>query len=301
MIAITLQVIDTIFCFLLVFKNDMKIHSQNFPQLLKSWRKQVGISQLELAMRSGVSQKHISFLEKSRARPSQMMVMQICEALNIPLRVRNHFLISAGFAPAYKESALSAPELSAVNRAVDMILANQSPYPAFVLDRYYNIIRANDGALSLQCLLYEVTRPQDLPQIAGNLIQGFFHPQGIGSYVKNHDLVATYLLQQLQNEIIQLMQGEEKERFLKTIFGEEMSEQFETLSAAYSAAPSSHEQTAQHPESPLISIEIEKGKHQLSFFSTITTLGTPQDITLQEIRIESYFPGDDETKAFFQK
>jgi transcriptional regulator with XRE-family HTH domain len=118
----------------------------NFPSLLRWWRTKRGLSQLALSQRAGVSQRHLSFLELGRARPSRDMVEQIAVALDVPLRQHNALLVAAGFAPEWRESDLAAPELAAVNRALDYMLAQQEPYPAVVLDRHWNLLRANSGA-----------------------------------------------------------------------------------------------------------------------------------------------------------
>ncbi len=261
--------------------------TDDFPRFLKSWRANRGVSQLELSLRCEVSQKHISFLELARSAPSRAMVMRICDSLDIPLRDQNALLVAAGFAPGYRESALTQPELSAVDQALTMMLAQQEPYPAVVLDRLYNVVRANRGAARLQALLFEVERPEDLPAIAGNILRGLFYPQGYRRYIKNWDDIAPCLLRQLRREIYAGGGSPELRGLLQEL------EQCEGVPDDWK----------QHLPgdwlAPVLTVDIEKDGLQLSFFSTIATLGTPLDVTLQETRIEAYFPADDATRKFF--
>ena len=258
-----------------------------FPRLLKAWRAQCGVSQLELSLRCDVSQRHISFLESARSSPSKIMVMQICEALNVPLRDRNNLLLAAGFAPGYKESSLTEPELAAVDQALTMMLKHQEPFPAIVLDRVFNIVRANQGAMKLQSFLFSVEKLEDLPSIAGNILRSVFYPEGYRSYVKNWNDIAPCLLRQLQAETLARGNSEE----LQNLFHE--LEQCEGVPTDWK------HHLPGNWLAPMLTVDIEKDDIELSFFSTIATLGTPLDITLQEMRIESYFPANDTTRKFF--
>ncbi len=261
--------------------------SEEFPRQLRSWRAKCGVSQLELSLRCEVSQKHISFLELARTSPSKTMVMLICEALNLPLRDRNTLLLAAGFAPAYKERQLSEPELTAVNQAVTMMLDQQEPYPAFVVGRVFNIIRANQGAMKLAAILFDVSRPEDMPPMEGALIRGLFHPDGFRRYIKNWHEVASYVLRQLQSEVF--ASGSEPE--LRDLLNELES---------YEGVPEDWKRLIPSERlAPVVTLDIEKDGLELSFFTTIATLGTPLDVALQETRIESYFPADDATRQFF--
>ena len=121
-----------------------------FGPMLRAWRRRRGASQLSLALQSGVSQRHVSFLESGRARPSREMVVQLSSALDVPLRQRNAMLLAAGFAPAYRESNLTAPELAPVRQAIDRMLKQQEPYPAVVVDRLWNLLDANEAAKALR-------------------------------------------------------------------------------------------------------------------------------------------------------
>lgn len=265
----------------------MTIGSETFPQLIKSWRGKCGVSQLELSLRCDVSQKHISFLESARSAPSKAMVLLICEALDVPLRDRNALLLSAGFAPAYQESALTDPELSAVDQALTLMLAQHEPYPALVVDPVFNILRANQGAMRLQTILFGIERPEDLPPIADNVMMALFHPDGYRRYIRNWHDIAPYFLRRLQSDLV----GGGGSQPLRDLLRELES---------YDGVP---EDWKTHIPgdwlSPILTVDIEIDALCLSFFSTIATLGTPLDVTLQEIRIESYFPADQATRMFF--
>jgi len=260
---------------------------EDFSQLLKSWRNQYGVSQLELSLRCDVSQKHISFLESKRSAPSHLMVQIISEALEIPLRNRNSLLMSAGFAPFYKESDLSEPELAAVDQALSMMLDQHEPYPAVVVDHLFNLIRANRGAMKLQSILFGVDDPAELPGVAGNILRGLISPDGYREHVKNWNEIVPCLLRRLQSELYTSNGSAEIQALLDEL-------------SACDGVPSDW----RHPSpggwnAPILTVDIEKDGIELSFFSTIATLGTPQDITLQEIRVESYFPANDATRMIF--
>ena len=261
--------------------------TKEFAPLLKSWRTRCGISQLELSLRCEVSQKHISFLEQARNAPSKIMVQLLCDALDIPLRDRNSLLLAAGFAPGYQESDLSAPELSAADQALTMMMNQQEPFPAMVVDECYNVLRANSGAMKLQGLVYGVERPEDFPETAGNLLHGFFAPDGYRDHISNWADIAPCILKRLQAEA----------------WAAGGNSGLQDLLAELTSFPGVPEDWKQHVPgdwlAPVLTVDIRKNGVDLSFFSTIATLGTPQDVTLQEIRIESWFPANTVTRDFF--
>lgn len=246
----------------------MTVSSEEFPRQLKSWRARCGVSQLELSLRCEVSQKHISFLELARSAPSRSMVMQIGEALGLSLRDRNALLLAAGFAPAYKESQLSEPELAAVDQALTMMLDQQEPYPAFVIGKHFNIVRANRGAMTLAALLFDVSKPEDMPDMDGALVRGLFHPDGFRRYIRNWEEVASHVLRQLQSEVQANGHPPELQALLREL-------------EAYEGVP----QDWKRPQpiertTPVLTLDIEKDGLALSFFTTIATLGTPLDVAL---------------------
>jgi len=204
--------------------------------------------------------------------------------LDMPLRGRNALLLSAGFAPVYKESDLSAPDLAEVDKALTKILDQHDPYPAVAADRLFNIIRVNEGAKKLQTWLYGVERPEDLPSIADNFVRGLFHPEGYRNCVKNWEECAYYLLRAIQLEELASRSQDLVNELLHSI----------DLPKGWQKRVLGSQLT------PLLTINLEKDGVQLNFFLANTTFGTPLNVTLQETRIRSCFPADDETRQFFK-
>ncbi len=188
----------------------------SFGLLLKQWRSQRGFSQLDLAVTSQVSQRHISFLESGRAKPSREMVLQLAEVLEIPLRQQNLMLTAAGFAPIHAETDLSAPEMAAIRKALDFMLRQQEPYPAIVVDRYWNLLLTNTAA---NRLLNAFIAPEELQAHfyrdgKVNLMRAMFHPQGFRPFVVNWDDFSVHLLQRLHREAIAEGESEQSKALL---------------------------------------------------------------------------------------
>ncbi|WP_339383224.1 helix-turn-helix domain-containing protein [Oculatella sp. LEGE 06141] len=197
------------------------IHAPNstlasFGLLLKQWRSQRGFSQLDLAVTSQVSQRHISFLESGRAKPSREMVLQLAEVLEIPLRQQNLMLTAAGFAPIHAETDLSAPEMASIRKALDFMLRQQEPYPAIVVDRYWNLLLTNPAA---NRLLNAFIAPEELQAHfyrdgKVNLMRAMFHPQGFRPFVVNWNDFSVHLLQRLHREAIAEGESEQSKALL---------------------------------------------------------------------------------------
>ena len=168
--------------------------SDLFGPMLRTWRRRRGASQLALALQSGVSQRHVSFLESGRAKPSREMVVQLTTALDVPLRQRNTMLLAAGFAPVYRESNLAAPELAPVRQAIDRILKQQEPYPAVVIDRLWNLLQANEAAQAFTLFLFEGPPPAPPPGKGPNILQWLLDPKALRSKISNWEEVARYLV-----------------------------------------------------------------------------------------------------------
>lgn len=254
----------------------------SFGLLLKQWRSERGFSQLDLAVTSQVSQRHISFLESGRAKPSREMVLQLAEVLEIPLRQQNLMLTAAGFAPIHAETDLSAPEMAAIRKALDFMLRQQEPYPAIVVDRYWNLLLTNPAA---NRLLNAFVAPEELQAHffrAGkvNLMRAMFHPQGFRPFVVNWDNFSVHLLQRLHREAI--AEGESEQS--KALLNELMS--YPGIAEVWQPSARTTQNTM------LLTVHLKRGDLELEFFSTIATLGTPYDITLQELRIECLFPAN---------
>ena len=259
-----------------------------FGPMLRTWRRRRGASQLSLALQSGVSQRHVSFLESGRAKPSREMVVQLSTALDVPLRQRNAMLLAAGFAPVYRESNLAAPELSPVRQAIDRMLKQQEPYPAVVIDRLWNLLEGNDAAQAFTVFLFEGPPPPSPPGKAPNLLRWILDPKALRSRIANWEEVARYLVSTTYAEIL-AAGGEPK----ALAFIEEIM--------AYPDVPASFRKLRfeERPQ-PVLTVDYVVGGKALSVFTTIATLGTPQDVTLQEVRIESFFPADDRSDALFR-
>ena len=259
-----------------------------FGPMLRTWRRRRGASQLALALQSGVSQRHVSFLESGRARPSREMVVQLTSALDVPLRQRNAMLLAAGFAPAYRETNLTAPELLPVRKAIDHILKRQEPYPAVVIDRLWNLIQGNDAANAFTVFLFEGPPPPPPPGKPPNLLQWLLDPKALRPKIANWEEVARHLVSTTYAEI--LADG-----------GEPRALAFIEEIMAYPDVPASVRKLRfeERPQ-PVLTVDYVVGGKALSVFTTIATLGTPQDVTLQEVRIESFFPADDRSDALFR-
>jgi transcriptional regulator with XRE-family HTH domain len=255
-----------------------------FPPLLKAWRRKRRLSQLELALASGVSQRHLSFLESGRARPSRRMILQLSETLEVPLRERNDWLVAAGFAPLFHARALDDPPMSQVMGAVRMMLANHEPFPAIALDRAWNIRLANRAFE----LLASTIGDDAWIRVGGperNLMRIFFHPHGVRPLVTNWRTIAPVLWHRARREA-EALGGQE----MKAILDELAPHQDpETLWAA--------EEVALVPVLPL---EMRREGVHISLFTVIATFGTAQDATADELRIESFFPADEATETLFR-
>ena len=255
-----------------------------FPHLLKTWRQRRRLSQLDLALSSGVSQRHVSFLESGRARPSRNMILQLSEALAVPLRERNDWLIAAGFAPVFRSRPLDDPQMRQVMSAVRMMLTNHAPFPAIAIDRAWNIRMSNAPFDMVSAMIGEdvwtrVGGPQR------NLMRLFFHPNGIKPYVTNWTAIAPLLWHRAQREA-DTLGGREMKQVLAELG---QHHDADTLWAADDAALV-----------PVLPLEIEKDGARISLFTVIATFGTAQDVTADELRIEILFPADDATERLFR-
>jgi transcriptional regulator with XRE-family HTH domain len=257
-----------------------------FGGRLGAWRRRRGLSQLDLAGIADSSQRHVSFLESGRTAPSREMVLRLAEALGLPLRQQNALLLAAGFAPIWRESDLAAPELTEVKAALAYMLGQQEPFPAVVVDRRWNILDANGGAARLVELVSDPPAA-DPPPGPANLADALLAPDGMRRYLLNWPEVALYFLRGVQADA--LADGApETAALLDRLVG-------------YPGVPSlAQGPAADEPHGPVLTMHFRRGDVSLRLFTTIATLGTPQDVTLQEIRIESFFPADEATAAWFR-
>jgi transcriptional regulator with XRE-family HTH domain len=255
--------------------------TNDFPATLRKWRTLRKVSQLELALRTGLSQRHLSFIETGRANPSRECVLQICSGLDVPLRDRNALLNDAGFASLYKESSLPAPNLEHAQRALELLLRQHEPYPAMVLDPLCNIVMANSGMATLTRLFpigEEATNPQQ-----PNLIHLMLAPSGMRQYVNGWEHFAKRTLEHLRCERTAHPLNQEIES---------LEADFVQKAGEIAAVPKQTE--------PLDILEMENGGIRARMFSMITTFWPANDITLSELRIELLFPADRSTEELFQ-
>jgi transcriptional regulator with XRE-family HTH domain len=259
-----------------------------FASLLREWRSARRLTQEALAERAEVSVRHLSFLETGKANASREMILVLANGLDLPLRERNLLLGAAGFAPAYRETSLDAPAMVPVRRALDHLLAQQEPFPALVLDHRWNVLRLNLGA---QRLFARFVLPHAPPRLVlENLAHAVFHPEGLRRCVVDWPAVAVACAERLHREVA-ADTSESGPRALRDAV------------LAYPGLPKRALQPALNADPPVtlpLRLRAPDGV-EAAFFTTLTTLGTPLDVTAEELRIESYFPLDDATDALMRK
>jgi transcriptional regulator with XRE-family HTH domain len=255
-----------------------------FPARLVWWRKHRGLSQLQLALTTGCSQRHLSFLELGRAKPSREMVLRLTSAMDVPLRNSNELLLLAGFAPVWAETEFAALDRTPIRDGLDHILAQQEPFPAVVVDRRWNVLQANLGAVALVAFLVGPLRPGAVLNLADALTA----PDILKPHLSNWADVVRYFLRSVEADAV--ADGTAETAGLL----ERLLSYDGVRSVRLAAAPLA-------PEGPVLPMHFQKDGIALRLFTTIATLGTPQDITLQELRIESFFPMDGETREVFHE
>ena len=254
------------------------VSEQSFASRIRWWREHRGRSQLDLAGRAEISQRHLSFLELGRASPSRDMVLRLAAALDVPLRQQNALLVSAGFAPVWRETELGAPELAQIRDALDYILAQQEPFPAVAVDRRWNLLKSNAGAARLVEFLVGPLPPGARVNLADALVA----PDVLRPHLMNWAEVVGYFIRSVEWDAAADGTAETAallERLLA----------YEGVRAAMTGTP------ADEAGSPVLPMHFRKGDVSLRLFTTIATLGTPRDITLQEMRVECFFPMDADT------
>lgn len=246
-------------------------------ELLRFWRHERGKSQLDLSMDTGISQRHLSFVESGRSAPSRDFLFVVSDALNIPLRERNDLLLASGFAPQYNEQSIDAEQMTVVTRAIDRMLKQHEPHPALVLDRHWYIVRTNSAAPRFFGSFIDLEKwPK--PR---NLLNLMFNPAGLRPFVEEWETVAAALLQRVRREAVGQVLDAKLQELLKRL------REFPGV-AELTPSPA--------PQSPVIPLVFRKGEQRFSYFSLITTVGTPQCITAQELRVECMFPSETEEK-----
>jgi transcriptional regulator with XRE-family HTH domain len=250
--------------------------------LLRGWRQRRRMSQLDLALEAEISTRHLSFIETGRARPSREMVLNLAERLDVPLRERNLLLNAAGYAPVFPERPFADPALEPARRAVELVLKGHEPYPALAVDRHWMLLAANGavGAL-IASADPELLRPPL------NVLRLSLHPGGLAPRIANLAEWRAHLLERLRRQIE--MTADPK---LVALMGE---------LAAY-PAPGEHDATSTPDYAGVVvPLRLVTNGGTLSFFSTTTVFGTPVDVTLSELALESFFPADEATAEVLRR
>ncbi len=257
--------------------------SPELGAMLRHWRDLRGTSQLELSMHTGVSQRHISFIESGRSSPGRQTLMDIAQALDVPLRDRNSLLLAAGYAPLYSEAPWDAAEMQGVTRALERMLRQHEPFPAVVMDRYWNTLVTNEAAPRFfNCFI-------DMKKRTGprNMLHLMFDPDGMRPYVADWDQVAPTLIHRVARESVGHFTDSKTQELITALLS------YPGTKAEWNAPRAV--QTA--PALPVIPLGFIHDSARLQYFSMVTTVGTPQTIAAQELRIECLFPVDESTEA----
>jgi transcriptional regulator with XRE-family HTH domain len=250
-------------------------------ELLRRWRGLRRLSQFELALGSGISARHLSFVENGRSAPSRDMILRLAEELDLPLRERNHLLLAAGYAPVYSEATLDSPEMTAVREAVRQLLTGHEPYPAVVVDRSWNLVDANESV----ALFTEGADPELLTPPA-NVLRISLHPDGMAPRIANLGEWRAHLLGRLRRQVA-LTSDPDLARLLNEL-------------RAYPCDQPEPKVEVPGPGDIVVPLRIRREGQELVFFSTVATFGTPLDVTVAELAIESFFPADPETAAILR-
>ena len=249
---------------------------------LRDWRQRRRMTQLDLALEADISPKHLSFVETGRSRPSRQMVLLLAEHLDVPLRERNAILVAGGYAPVYPERALDAPDLVAVRRAVDLVLKGHEPFPALVVDRHWNLVAANAAAAT-----FLVDDPELIaPPV--NVVRMSLHPRGLAPRIVNFTEWRTHILDRLRRQI--------------DATADPVLEALHAEVKAYPAPPAAvgvaHGIDYGGVAVPL---KLQTDAGVLAMIGTMTVFGTPVDVTVSELALETFFPADEFTLGVLQK
>jgi transcriptional regulator with XRE-family HTH domain len=248
--------------------------------LLRHWRDLRGRSQFDLSLDTGVSQRHISFIESGRSVPGRQTLLDIAQALDIPLRDRNTLLLASGYAPIYSEGAWNGPEMQSVTDALERMLRQHEPFPAVVMDRYWNVLMTNEAAPRFfDCFIDMAARKS--PR---NMLHLMFDPDGMRPFIANWEDAAKGLFQRVYRESVGRVIDEKTRELLAALL-------------AYPDVKTDWKNPIELSTMPVIPIGFVRDGQVLNYFSMVTTVGTPQTIAAQELRIECMFPADEATEA----
>jgi transcriptional regulator with XRE-family HTH domain len=238
------------------------------------------VSQLDLALDANISTRHLSCLETGRAQPSREMVLRLAEALQVPLRERNALLLAAGYAPIYRATSLDAPELQPARQAVEIFATQLEPNPVLVMDRYWNTLKMNAGAKRILALFpgCDSGTPHNGPRLV-------FDTKGLRPFIENWEAVAARIIRRVHREAADNPSDRKLTAFLEELLSfPDVPSRWRSLDFGDTAPP-------------YLTLNYRWKNSTLRWFSTLTTLGTPMDVSLQELRIETLFPADDATRT----
>lgn len=249
---------------------------------LRSWRERRRVSQLDLSLQAGISARHLSFVETGRSKPSSGLILRLSEELDVPLRERNALLLSGGFAPAYPEHGLDAPPLSAITEAMRQVITAHMPNPALAVDGHWELIDGNDAVFRL----VDGTSPE-LMEPPVNVLRVSLHPDGMAPRILN-------LAQWRQHVLFRLRRQADRsgDPFLHELH--------EELSGYPGGGGAGEPDGAGEAADVVLPMRIRVGDAELSFLSTTTVFGSPLDITVAELAIESFYPADGATASFMR-
>ena len=242
--------------------------------LIREWRQRRRLSQLDLAIAANVSSRHLSFVETGRSRPTSEMILHLAEHLDVPLRDRNALLLAGGFAPAYPERTLAAPELQAVKNALKRVLAGHEPYPAAVVNRWWELVDANAGIA-----LFTGGVSPELLEPPVNVLRLSLHPDGMAPRIANLPEWRAHLLARLHRQA----EATGDHRLIS------LHEELSAYPGGLGRPPG--------PAEVVVPLRYRTRQTELSFLSITAVIGTPMDVTVEELAIESFYPADDQTAA----
>ncbi|GIF14545.1 helix-turn-helix domain-containing protein [Actinoplanes teichomyceticus] len=245
--------------------------------LVRQWRHRRRLSQLELANKAGISARHLSFIETGRSVPSRDVLLQLADCLELSLRERNRLLLASGYAPAYLETPLDAPSITAVRAAVRQVVSGHDPYPAVVVDRHWNIVDANVALTTLLGMAapWLVTPPD------ANVLRASLHPEGLAPHILNFAEWRSHVLARLHRQVL--------------LSGDSVLAALEEELQGYPCDPGQPEPQPGASARIFVPLRLKSEFGELAFFSTVATFGTPLDITVAELCIESFYPADEAT------
>jgi transcriptional regulator with XRE-family HTH domain len=252
--------------------------------MLRDWRKRRSLSQLELSAGTGVSSRHLSYIETGRSRPSRQMILYLTEYLGVPFRERNSLLLAAGYAPAYSHRALDddGSDMRYVREAIERLLAGHGPYPAFVIDRRWDVVARNE---STGVFLEGVAPELLIPPV--NALRLALHPSGLAPRIVNLAEWSSYLLRRLDHQILAGADAG-------------LAELADEARGYPGVAEPGHE-TASPADRVFVPLRIARGSHELRFLNMVATLGTALDVTAAELVIEAFYPADPATSRALEE